>query len=86
MQATKLSSIRCTVEIPEGLRGCAQLREGLWYQKEAAWLPRVAGIERGLLADLRASVDEFLRPRFVPSGETKGRDERGVRASYSVGS
>jgi hypothetical protein len=40
----------------------------------------------GKPADLRISVDEIRRPRFVPSGETKGREERGVRASYRRGS
>jgi hypothetical protein len=37
-------------------------------------------------ADLRISGDEFRRPRFIPSGKTKGREERGVWDSYRCGS
>jgi hypothetical protein len=40
----------------------------------------------GKPADLRIFGDEFRRPRFVPSGKTKGREERGARASYRRGS
>jgi hypothetical protein len=36
-------------------------------------------------AGARSSDDKFRRPRFVLSRETKGREERGVRASYSIG-
>jgi hypothetical protein len=39
----------------------------------------------GKPADLRISVDEFCHPRFVPSGETKGREERGVRGLMGKG-
>jgi hypothetical protein len=82
MQTTKLSSIRCTVKIPGGLRGCARSREGLGYQEEAAESPVAAGIKKncGGYVELRRAIE---RPGgVVAKGKGEGQ-ERGNWGTYS---
>jgi hypothetical protein len=72
MHTTKLSSIRCTVKIPGGLRGCTRSREGLGYQEEAAESPVAAEIKKncGGYAELRRAIEQ---PRgVVPKGKGEG--------------
>jgi hypothetical protein len=84
MYRTELSSIRCTVKIPGGLRGCAWSREGLGYREEAAESPVAAGIKKncGGYAELRRAIE---RPGGVVA-KGKGKElERRWRAIYRRG-
>jgi hypothetical protein len=80
MQMTKLSSIRCTVKIPGGIRGCAWSREGLGYQEEAAESPVAAGIKKsyGGYAELRRGIAVDLAAVF----EKDQREMREELAGY----
>jgi hypothetical protein len=54
-------------------RGAPEQRKKNRLGKEALGSPSMSE-SSGKPADLRISVDEFRRLRFVPSGETKGRE------------
>jgi hypothetical protein len=58
---------------PRASRGAPEQRKKNRLGEEALGSP-LTSESSGKPADLRISVDEFCRLRFVPSGETKGRE------------
>jgi hypothetical protein len=77
--------ICCRLERNRWIRRRGRLRGRGGVRKETVESPAGVGIVDARPQNLRVSVDEFRRPRFVPSGRTKGREERGERALYRHG-